>query len=454
MKLYDIIKSLQSAQGNIAKQSILDENKDNVLFKAYMKAVYDVGINYYMKKSPKVHASSLATVDLEFVDWIVACIAGRVVTGKDAENVLKMNLAAMDAEGQELVQYILDRKIGASVGDTMVLKTWPDLYFLPPYNRCSLLDDKAKERFEKLFAEKKHAFVQTKFDGSFGYVVHRNDGSMDIITRQGSKYPQGFAKELAQYVPKGSVLVGELMVGVANYNRPDAMLERKEANGILNSCLKDGDGLEQYHRVHVHAWDMLTQEEFEAGKSNVKYIERLQKLKNALQSAPANINVAETWAVGSMKEAYDIYTDHTSRGLEGCILKNPDSLWKDGTSKEMVKMKIKFEVEMRITGTYEGEGKAACKLGGIYIESEDGGIQCACGSGFNDSQREQFWDTRAEMIGKVVAVEANDITQSREVGKKPSLSLPIFVEVRNDKTVADTTERIYAQLESAKHGHC
>jgi DNA ligase-1 len=118
----------------------------------------------------------------------------------------------------------------------------------------------------------------------------------------------------------------------------------------------------------------------------------------------------------------------------------------------MVKLKIKFEVEMRVNGMYEGEGKAAGMLGGVYIESEDSGVQCACGSGFNDAQRKLYWENPHLIDGAIVAIEANDITQSRDDRKKPALSLPIFIEVRADKVTADTTERIYAQLEAAKQG--
>ena len=39
MKLYDIVKSLQEAQGNLNKQSILMQYKENELFKEYMRAV-------------------------------------------------------------------------------------------------------------------------------------------------------------------------------------------------------------------------------------------------------------------------------------------------------------------------------------------------------------------------------------------------------------------------------
>jgi DNA ligase 1 len=459
MKLYNIIKSLQEAQGNIEKQAILDANKDNELFKAYMKAVYDVGINYYQKKLPK----GPYHWNMDWSDYpdgkydpttmleVMAELANRTYTGDKAVRHLKDLLCSLSPEGKELVGYMLDRKIGASVGDTMVLKTWPDLYFLPPYQRCSLLDVKARQRFAKL----KKFYVQTKADGSFAYVVKRLDDTVDVITRQGSKYPQWFAQKLAYGLKPGKVLVGELLVDEKMQGLGSQSLERKTANGLLNSALKDGEKFdESRYSVHMEAWDLLTQEEFEAGKSLRTYEDRLESLEYEVDKIPGRVSVIYTKEVTNLDEAFAIYQEHLQRGLEGCIIKDPASLWKDGTAKDIVKLKIKFAVEMRVNGMYEGEGKAKGMLGGVYIESEDSGIQCACGSGFSDPQRKEFWEKPWLIEGAVVTVEANDITQSREVGKKPSLSLPIFVEVRSgvDKNKADTTERIYAQLEAAKQG--
>lgn len=452
--LYTIIQLLRNASGTLEKQAILDANKDNVLFREYMRAVYDVGINYYQKKLPKPMAmgecKTASDMDMALLAELQNVIVGRKYTGRGAIEWFAEVLWTLTPEGQELLGYIIDRKIGASVGDTMVLKTWPDLYFLPPYQRCSLLDKKARERFGKL----NRFYVQTKADGSFAYVVKRLDGTSEVITRQGGKYPQWFAEKLAYGLAPGKVLVGELLVDEKMEGMGCQSLDRKTANGLLNSALKDGEKFDlSKYSVRMEAWDLLTQQEFEDGKSSRSYETRLCNLRYEVDMLEnRQVTVIFTQEVFSLEEAFAVYQEHLQRGLEGCIIKDPASLWKDGTAKDMVKLKIKFEVEMRVNGMYEGEGKAKGMMGGVYIESEDAGIQNACGSGFDDKQRKEFWEKPWLIDGAIVAIEANDITQARDGRKKPSLSLPIFIEVRSDKTVADTTERIYAQLEAAKQG--
>jgi DNA ligase-1 len=450
MTLYQIIQQLHNANGTIEKQAIFDANKGNALLKEYVRVTLDPGINYYQKKIPKAIREGWEEFSAGTILELYEKLANRRVTGDLAKEYLQAVYSDADAEARELISYMIDRKIGkTSVGETMALKTWPGLFFTVPYQRCSLLDKKARERFGKL----KRFYVQTKADGSFAYIVKRKDHTVDVITRQGSKYPQWFAEMLTNGMEPGTVVVGELLVGEAFEGPEDVMLDRKTANGILNSCLKDGDGLGTHRTVHVQAWDMLTQDEFEAGKSSRNYEDRLKTMQSCPYfSMTLRIQIIYTAVVSSLEEAFAIYQEHLQRGLEGVIISDPDDLWKDGTSKGKVKLKIKFEVEMRVKRLYEGEGKAAGMLGGVELESEDGGIENDCGSGFDDKQRKLFWDQPHMLLNMVVMVEANDITTTRDGKKKPALSLPIFCEVRYDKVVADTTERIYAQLEAAKQG--
>jgi DNA ligase-1 len=451
MSLYEIIKSLQQAQGNISKQAILDNNSGNFLLRKFIHATYDPGINYYIKKLPKPQSGSPSNIPFEEldIDYMVKALANRELTGVAAKGWLQCTVNNATPEARELFAIMLDHKIGASVGDTMVLKAWPDLYFLPPYQRCSLLDKKTREKF----STGKPFYVQTKLDGSFAYIVKWPDGRAEVITRQGSKYPQAFANMMAYGLKPGNVIVGELEV-YERFHDEFQLLERKTGNGILNSVLKEGDGLSNTQSVRCTAWDLLTTEEFTANKSPREYSERLAGLKYEIEKLEAHqIDIVATWTVNTLEEAFAIYRDHTSRGLEGCVIKLPSSLWKDGTARDILKLKLKFQVEMRCVDVYEGEGKAAGMLGGIVIESEDKLLRCNCGSGFTDEQRKLYWADPSLIIEQVLTIEANDITQDRDIRKLPSLSLPIFVEVRTDKPEgADTYARIVYQHHCAKQG--
>ena len=138
MSLFEIIKALQNAFGSKAKLAILKEHKENELLREYMKATYDPAINYWQKKIPKYESCTpIGTLDSKLIKWFIDEVAGRKVTGSFAVKCLKETLQNCDAEGQELIKLMIGRSVGASVGDTMVLKAWPDLYFTVPYQRCT-----------------------------------------------------------------------------------------------------------------------------------------------------------------------------------------------------------------------------------------------------------------------------------------------------------------------------
>lgn len=443
MKLYDIICTLQTAQGNLAKQAILMEHKDDELFKKYMRAVYDPGINYYQKKI--VPAKTLAVspskeFSQEAIDQMIGYLAERKDTGNKAIATLSMIHHSLNGEGQELVKLMIDRSIGASVGDTMVLKTWPDLYFSVPYQRCSLLDAKAKEKFSKLPL----MYVQEKCDGSFLYLVKEAGKAPEAITRAGSKYPKEFSLRLAEGVPDGVVLIGELLVYAG-----DNVLDRQTGNGILNSILKGGEVDEQYD-FGMTAWDILTPEEFKAGKSEHTYDDRLTSLKYVTDyDSPNNIEFVNTTPVKTLEEAYKIYSEFTAQGKEGAVLKTGSFLWKDGTSKDCVKMKVEFEIDLEITHVTEGTGKATGMMGSVGVKTREGKLTSDVGTGWSDEDRKHVWKVRDTLVGKILAVKANDIITKRDRETK-SLFLPVAIEQRWDKTVADSLEDCERILSAAK----
>ena len=444
--LYEIIQSLRNTSGNNDKLAILEANKDNELLKQYMKAVFDPSLNYYQSSLPKFKTT---TCNYDFtqaaIDHLINNLAHRKVTGKAAIELLATMLGTLAEEGRELLGYIIKRKVAdAKVGETMVLKTWPDLFFVPPYQRCRLLDDKIREHYNNLPL----FYVQCKLDGSFGYMLNDN-----IITRQGNMYPEWFVKQLTKGVPEDVVLIGEMTV----YD-DCGLLDRKTGNGILNSVLQGEDESEfKYYTFHYTAWDALYRDEFKSGKSDRTYRYRLNMVAMVMSliSKPLNRSVTQiqTHQVASLEEAFEIYTKFTSQGLEGAVIKDSDGLWKDSSSgtKDAVKLKVEFEVEMEIIGYYEGEGKVAGTLGGVVVATSDRKIVNKCGSGFSDKQRKEFWEIREELVGEITTVKANDVISSK-TKETLALSLPIFVEIRNDKTEADSFERVMEQLEAVKRG--
>lgn len=452
MTLYQIIKALQNTTGSKAKQAILEEHKDNELLKAYLKATYDPKINYYIKMIPKgpypwnLDNSDYSDGKFEFshiIEEVIGELSTRKVTGKAAVKRLHDLLCSLSDEGKELVEYILKRDIKANIAEGTILKVWPDLFFIPPYQRCSTLSDKIRAVFAKL----EWFYVQVKLDGAFAYLVNPLEGLPEAMTRAGSIYPTWLAEKLSKGVSRGCVLAGEMLV-----YRDGKLLDRKTGNGILNSILQGEDDAPEPESIDVKmvAWDCLTEDEFDVGYSSRTYEERLFELSAALAFAE-NVSEVRTWKVKSMKEAFGIYKQLLSEGEEGAVGKNPEAPWKDCSSGDpnLVKLKLEFEAEYVILDYYEGEGKATGSLGGVTVATQDMLLKVNVGSGFSDDERKTLWRFREELPGKVVTVKANAVVDSKSK-KTKSLFLPIFVEVRLDKDQGDSLKRVLEQEQAAK----
>ena len=97
-----------------------------------------------------------------------------------------------------------------------------------------------------------------------------------------------------------------------------------------------------------------------------------------------------------------------------------------------------MECDLKIVAIEEGTGKYAGLLGAIVCESADGVVKVNVGSGFNDAHRKTLKEK--DLLGKIVAVKYNARIKNKQGDE--SLFLPIFIEVRDDKDVADTSKEI------------
>ena len=134
-------------------------------------------------------------------------------------------------------------------------------------------------------------------------------------------------------------------------------------------------------------------------------------------------------------------------GLEGTILKDPDAIWEDTTSRKQVKFKLEVTVELECVGFTAGKGKRASTFGAMMLRSSDGKLTVNC-SGFKDKDLEEINLNRDDYENTIICVKSNAMTKMRKDGHG-SLFLPVFVEQRRDKDEADTLAKIELQFESA-----
>lgn len=114
-------------------------------------------------------------------------------------------------------------------------------------------------------------------------------------------------------------------------------------------------------------------------------------------------------------------------------------MWSSGTSRDIIKLKNEFSIELKIVGFTEGNGKNADTFGAIQMESADGLLKVDV-SGFTDEIRKKISDNREQYLGTIMEVTANGITKTTDTIY--SLFLPRFKDFRPDRNEADDLDRI------------
>ena len=117
-------------------------------------------------------------------------------------------------------------------------------------------------------------------------------------------------------------------------------------------------------------------------------------------------------------------------GYEGIMIKTMDAPYECKRSDFWMKWKPTITVDLNIVGFEEGTGRNLGRLGAIICEGVDNDrtIRVNVGSGLSDSNRDEYWAARNELLDRVVEVEADAVTQNQDGSY--SLRFPRFVRFR------------------------
>jgi DNA ligase 1 len=452
--ILQLLDQLASDAGRKFKEGVLEQNKHNPLLKEVFRLALDPSINFYIKKIPPYTPRVDGGVrDLTWAITELDHLATRDVTGNDAIEFLGTVLEQLNQDDAEVLKRVVQRDLRCGVSEATVNKIWKGLIPEYPYLRCCLPKQAKLDKFDW----KRGVFSQMKADGAFVSINHYNDGSVELLTRSGSRVPldqlDGLVSDIVTIFPPGTQTHGEMLVEVGGEIQP-----REIGNGIINRVLKGGKFDLEDHLVLV-VWDQIPLAEARPGnKYRVDYATRYARLKSHVADAvTVSIYMVDTKIVHSMEDALEHYSEMLAGGYEGTIIKDPSAIWEDTTSKKQVKLKLETTVDLKIVGFTAGKGKNADTFGSVVCESSDGLLQVNV-SGFKDKKqkgvltRAEVWELRDQLIDTVMAVTSNNIMAPAKSNNKYSLFLPRCSELRQDKTEADNLQQIIDQFDSVIRG--
>jgi len=478
MTISKILEELNLENGTNYKLEVLRKYKDNELLKRVLKMAMDkVAYSFGVTMKNVKAGSSENRKDLSDGLDRLEKLAKREVTGNAAIALVEDILEDMSEENREVIEKILGRDLKINMGRTNINKVIKGLITKPIYMRC---DIGTKKNIEKNISFP--AIVELKADGTYRE-CSTTGTSASFISRSGESYSYPLFEEALKDVEEG-YLHGEMTV-ICDDNIMSLVLPKLEKadkkNGtndaeILKEAYEEhkkakreyilprslGNGLLNsdkvpYENIVFEVWDFVTPEDYILAAAKDKknlpkqtYKERFENLKNIISEINSdNIRVIEHKIVNNLKEAYEFTSEKMKEGLEGAILKDFNMLYKDGTSKGQLKLKLVIDAEMRVVGFIEGTPgtKREKTFGALMFENDEGTIKGST-SGFTDEMLEEINNNREKYMGKVFTVQFNDITKSRG-SETYALSHPRFIEFRNDKDTTDTLERCLEMKEMA-----
>lgn len=471
MNTADKIRHLQGLQGANAKLAFLQENREDDALRQVLRLAYEPTFSYYLTPDKKAHTGVTADADVSILlEDMRYTLGDRVKTGGAAKAYYQELLGRTDATGRFLIDAVLNRDVKAGIAETTINKVWPGLVTQIPYMRCTLPAVAKVQQWQWQKAgetEGFFAYSQVKADGMYAN-VNVGGERVTITSRNGSVFLSGvWSQNIARSALAAAAQItgdslpfyqfhGELLV-----KKDGKLLSRKDGNGVMNSVLQSGDAPDSSYEVVFVCWDAIPMSAaVSGGRWATPYQVRYQNLATALEIVAAKggtgVTIVETRVVTTWAEAVEHFVEMTLRGEEGTILKRWDAQWMDGDSREQVKMKVSFQVDLKIVGFNPGDpnGKHAATFGSLQCETDELGTTVAplaVGvSGISDKMRKEISENRDNYRGKVVTVESNAVIMAR--GGTYSLFLPRLIEVRTDKLLADTLAHVKAQFDAAMAG--
>jgi DNA ligase-1 len=199
---------------------------------------------------------------------------------------------------------------------------------------------------------------------------------------------------------------------------------------IMSSSFQDL--MKQVHRKDnveagdaiLNLFDVLPLEDFEKGIYNKDQTTRSSMVKfwvEQNQHLIPNVTYVANELVDLDTEAgqaryKEINAKAIAGGYEGIMLKDPTAPYECKRSVSWLKLKPFIEVSLAVVAVEEGTGKNVGKLGALVCEGvdDDKAIRVNVGSGLTDEDRVVYWDNADTLIGNIVEVRADAITQNQD----------------------------------------
>jgi len=404
-----IIRDLEQHNSRLDKEAIIKAAHSEGVpeFFEGCRMALDMLVIFGVKQVPE------ATVDGQGLAWPVFVeladkLVARELTGHAARDAIELAMSvATVSQWNDWYRRILIKDLRCGMSEKTVNKVVPGCI---PVFTCALAHDSAKH--EKKMTGKKQ--IEIKLDGVRVITIIRGN-KVEMFSRNGKQFHnfghiiEELEAVIKDYpVPYPLVLDGEVMS--ADFQDLMKQIHRKDGKQHNDAVLHLFDTVPLGCFING-SWDKPQSFRSEITKHWVEEHKDVLEHVQALDWENVDLDTAEgqTRFVELNKAAVD-------GGYEGVMIKDVDAPYECKRTHAWLKAKPFIEVTLEVVDVEEGTGRNEGRLGALVCSGEDDGrnIQVNCGSGFSDTDRDSFWTRRSSIVGQLVEVRADAVTQNQD----------------------------------------
>lgn len=433
----DWIRDLEASDSRLHKEAVIEKavmaaklgsaNARGFLFCCYLalNPYFVYGVKKVPESSGRDHRPN------PWVKFWALCesLRTRSVTGGNARSAIEDMMEQFDSEQWNgLARRVLIKDLRCGVSEKTINKICKNTEWAIPVFECQLAQDSA-DHPRKMKGRKR---IECKLDGVRVLAVV-NGNSATLYSRNGKvfeNFPQieEAIEDVRAVFRHGLNSKGRFVL--------DGEIVGESFQTLMRQAHRKSNA--KTDNMVYHIFDIIPLDDFERGYWNAQQHKRLAILDqaaNALKEQTDCLRIMPGMEVDlDTAEGHNVMQrfaeDAVKAGFEGIMIKDVDAPYECRRSSFWMKWKPTITVDLNITGFEEGTGRNAGRLGAIICEGVDNGrrITVNVGSGLSDSDRDEYWARRDLLLGRVVEVQADAVTQNQDGSY--SLRFPRFLRFR------------------------
>ena len=437
----DWIRDLESSDSRIHKERVIEKalmaaklgssSAQAFLFNCYQ--AYNPFYVFGVRQVPETTALVERANPWPKFWALLESLRTRSVTGGRAREAIESLSQEFDSDNWNRVcARVIRKDLRCGISEKTINKVVGRTDWAIPVFSCQLAQDSGGNPNKMTGAKR----LEVKLDGVRVLAVcYASSRTVNLFSRNGKAFENflHIERQLQPHIRRMS----QLMFG---NDHTDFVLDGEVTGQSFQQLMrqaqrkKDADASDSQYFV----FDVMPREDFYRGFWNAqqhKRIAKLEKIRTLLKDQTPAVHVmpgidVDLDTAQGQSQLQEFAQAAVRQGYEGIMIKEPGAPYECKRSSFWLKWKPTITVDLEIVGFEQGTGRNANRLGAIVCEGEDDGrrITVNVGSGFSDSDRDQYWSHRDRLLGSVVEVQADAVTQNQDGSY--SLRFPRFLRFR------------------------